>query len=51
MLPHLLMVGARNSGDHGPTVSGRRPSGEHGGGGGGQIGEEIGSPPLSPVFF
>ncbi len=49
--PHLLVVGAGNSGDSDPAGSGRRPSGEHGGHGGGQIGNEIGPLPLSPVSF
>jgi len=51
MLPHLLVVGAGNSGDLDPAGSGRGPSGEQGGGGGGQIGEEIKPPPLPPVSF
>jgi len=51
MLPHLLVVGARNFGDPDPAWSGWKLSGEHGGGGGGQIGEEIGPPPLPPVSF
>jgi len=42
MLPHLLVVGAGNSDDPDPVGSGKRPSGDHGGGG--QIGEEIGPP-------
>ena len=44
MLSHLLVVGARNSHDQGPTGSCRRPSGERGGGGG-SISGEIGPPP------
>ena len=32
MLPHLLVVGAGNSGDPGPAGRGRRLSGEHSGG-------------------
>ena len=44
MLPHLLVVGARNSYDQGPAGFCIRPSGERGGGGGSSIGE-IGPPP------
>ncbi len=44
MLPHLLVVGAINSRDPGPAGRGRRLSGEHRGGGGRSIGEEIGMP-------
>jgi hypothetical protein len=44
MLPHLLVVGARNSHDPGPAGRGRRLSGEHSGGSGRLIGEEIGMP-------
>ena len=51
MLPHLLVVGAENSGDPDPDGSGKEQSREQGGGGGGQIGEEIGPPPLPPVSF
>ena len=51
MLPHLLVVGGGNSDELDPVGSGRRPSGKHGGGGGGQIGEEIGPPPLPPFSF
>ncbi len=43
MLPHLLVVGARNSHDHGPAGSCRRPS-EDRGGGGGSISGEVGPP-------
>jgi len=42
MLPHLLVVGAGYSHDHGPTGSCKRPSGERGGG---SISGEIGPPP------
>ena len=50
MLPHLLVVGASNSRDPGPVGRGRRLSGEHNGGSGRPIGEEIGmpSPPQGP---
>ena len=51
MLPHLLVVGDGNSDEPDPAGSGKRPSGEHRGGGGGQIGVEIGPPPLPPVCF
>jgi hypothetical protein len=46
MLPHLLVVGARNSDDQGPAEKGL--SGEHGDGGG-PINGEIGPPPPSQV--
>ncbi len=50
MRPHLLVVGAGISRDPGPAGRGRRLSGEHSGGGGRPIGEEIGmpSPPQGP---
>jgi len=51
MLPHLLVVGVGNSDDPDLAGSGKKPSGEHGGGGGCQIGEEIGPPPPFPVVF
>ncbi len=44
MLPHLLVVSAGNSRDPGPVGRGRRLSGEHSGGCGRPIGEEIGLP-------
>jgi hypothetical protein len=44
MLPHLLVVDARNSLDQGPAGSCRRPSGERGAVGG-PISGEIGPPP------
>ena len=49
--PYLLVVGAGNSLDLGRCGTCRRPSGRRSGGGGCQIGEEIGSPPPSPVSF
>jgi hypothetical protein len=48
MLPHLLVVGAKNSGDPDPAGSGRRTNGEHNGD---KSGEEIGPPPLSSLSF
>ena len=50
MLPHLLVVGVGNSRDPGSDERGWRLSGEHSGGGGSPIGEEIGmpSPPHGP---
>ncbi len=45
MLPHLLVVGVRNSDDQGPDGSCKRLSGERGGGGGPISGEIGPSPP------
>ncbi len=44
MLPHLLVVGARNSHDQDPARSCMRPSGERSGGGG-SVSGDIGPPP------
>jgi hypothetical protein len=43
MLPHLLVVGAGNSDDHGPAGACKRLSGERSGGGG-PISGQIGTP-------
>ena len=57
MLPHLLVVGARNSDDQCPPWSCRRLRGEHGGGGSPisplieWIGVDIGPQPPSHVSF
>jgi hypothetical protein len=48
MIPHLLVVGARNSDDMGPDWPCKRLSGERGGRGG-PISEEIGTPLPSNV--
>jgi hypothetical protein len=48
MLPHLLLVGTRNSNDQGPVGPCMRPSGERGDGSG-PINGEIGPPPPPQV--
>ena len=51
MLPHFLVVGAGNSDYPNPAGLFRRPSGEHGGGGGGQIEEDRATDVATGVFL